>query len=82
MFLEWEEAKVKFSLVEVYYDLLVKLLKFYGSFVIGCLDNTELKPTSHEWVGLYRNLKDTMSECVASVGYFKESSMGPIQFNA
>jgi hypothetical protein len=32
--------------------------------------------TLKEWVGLYRNPKDTLHEWVASVSYFKEFSLG------
>jgi hypothetical protein len=39
-------------------------------------------PTSHEWVGLYRNQKDVMHTWVACARYFKEFRFGPMQFNA
>jgi hypothetical protein len=52
-FLNMETTKAKFSVEEVYQDLLLKIFEFYGPFYDRMLNHAQL--TSHEWVGLYKN---------------------------
>lgn len=63
---------MKFSLIEIYYDLWVKLLEFYKSFHARMLNKIDAPPNSHDWVGLYKNSEDAIPKWVACSGYFKE----------
>ena len=45
-FLGWDEERMKFSLVEVYHDLWVKLLELYGPFRERMLNQLGTQPTS------------------------------------
>lgn len=39
------------------------------------------QPTSQEWVGLYKNVEDTMHEWVVCAGYLKDFSFGLVEFS-
>ena len=58
--MRWEDAQLKFSFVEVYYNLWIKLVEHYGLFCEGIRSQHGAKPTSHEWVGLYENAEYIM----------------------
>ena len=73
---------MNFSLTKNYCDFWHKLVEVDGPFCNRILSQHIAQPTSHEWVGLYRSLEDIMPEQVASVGYFKEFNLGPMQFTA
>lgn len=77
--LESEETRLKFSLAKVYSNFWVKL-ELYGSFHERMCGQCSAHPTSHEWVGLFRNSKDALSKWVVSGGYLKDSIYGPVQF--
>ena len=59
-FLRWEDARLKFSVAEVYFDFWVKLVVHYGLLCERMCSQYGAKPTSQEWVGLYRNVEDMM----------------------
>ena len=45
------------------------------------LNQQNAQLTSQKWVGLYRNTEDALPKWIICVGYLKEFSLGPIQFN-
>ncbi len=70
---------MKLSLVVVYQDFWVKLLEFYGPSRERILNQFGAQPTSHEWVGFYKNFDDELPKWVVSVGYLKDSRLGMVQ---
>lgn len=69
------------------------LLEFTMTLGLSCWNSTDLvrdkllrqqsaQLHSQEWVGLYRNMEDILSEWVVSADYLKEFSSGHVQFNA
>ena len=80
-FLNWEVAKVKFSMEEVYQDFWFTLIEFYKLFQVKMLNQQNTQLTSQEWVGFYKSTKDALPEWVVSVGYLKAFSPDPIQFS-
>ena len=47
-FLRWEDAQFKFSLVEVHFDFLIKLVEHHGLFPKRLHSQHGAKPTLHE----------------------------------
>lgn len=76
------EARTKVSLVEVYYDFLVELLKYYEPFHERMRSQHGAQPILKEWIGLYKNPEDVLPKWVVNVGYFKEFRFRPVQFSA
>ena len=81
-FLNWEVAIIKFSLIEIYQDLWVMLLEFYGRFHDRMLNQTNTQLTPQEWIGMYRNTEDKLPEWVINAGYLKDFKLGSVQFKA
>lgn len=75
--MSWEEAHNKFSFAEDYYDLWVKLLKYYEAFHERMRSQHDAQPISMEWVSLYKNPEEALPKWVANVGYFREFRAKP-----
>jgi hypothetical protein len=73
-FLNWEDAKDKFSLIKVHNDFWLKLTDFYGPLRERMLNQQNAQLTPQERIGLYRNIKDAMFEWVVCAGYLEEFS--------
>lgn len=56
-----------------------KMLGFCNSLCAWVLNKIDAPPTSHEWVGLYKNLVDVILERVACGGYLNEPTHGSVQ---
>lgn len=80
--MRWEVARHKCSLVEVYSDFWNKLVEHFGLFRERLSSQHGAKPTSREWVGLYKNVEDMMLEWVVCVGYLKAFSSGTVEVSA
>lgn len=76
-----EEAHIKIFLADVYHDFWVKLLDHYGSFHVRMLNQQEMHPTSHEWVGLHKHQEDKLPELVVIACNFKECRLGLVHFS-
>ena len=74
--MNWETAKVEFSLEEIYHNFWIKLLEFYGLFREKMLNQQNAQLTLQEWVGLYRSMEDALPEWVVSIGYLKPLALG------
>lgn len=59
-----------------------QISRAFGLFKERMCSQLGAQPTSQEWVGLYKNVEDTMHEWVLCVGYLKEFSFGPAEFSA
>jgi hypothetical protein len=51
-FLDWEVAKVKFSLEKIYHDFWIKLQEFYELFQDKMVNQQNVELTLQEWGGL------------------------------
>lgn len=80
--MNWEDAKAKFSLANIYHDFQIKLLEFPRHFRDMMLNQQSAQLNSTEWVGLYRNTDDTLHEWVVNAAYLKEISSDLVQFSA
>jgi hypothetical protein len=57
-------------------------VEHYGLFHERLPSQHGAKPTSREWVGLYKNVEDMMPEWVVCVGYLKAFNSGTVEFSA
>lgn len=55
------------------------MLEFYNSLCSQVLNQIDVPPTSHEWVGLYKNYEDAILEHVVCGGYLNEFKHGSFQ---